>query len=318
MFEKSPYPLFTLKLLGTICPCLEKDEDSSARKAAWSISSSTIRWHRRLRCGGSANADVRGSSGGSAKMGVSSFISGIFGVSPSSSSPTAALTGDVHYDPLDGASLSLQDSPHGPMLVVSPPFAIHDIDSVSIRNKKIPLKIMKTVQARNGMLNSLVGSRSTVEILDRDGRELIRFDLLKSTSIVQSANTEEDGNMPWEDADETSRDELIDQLEILIQWEKRRQDYLVTLGDDDQTTDEENEYDVSEYDDDEDGGAKSSSPSKKGAGGAIAERARKIQHFAQREIEMQKTKRERENRKAKYVKEAGGLKYTAIAMANRS
>jgi hypothetical protein len=33
---------------------------------------------------------------------------------------------------------------------------------------------------------------------------------------------------------------------------------------------------------------------------------------------MQQTKKERENRKAKYLKEVGGLKYTAIAMANWS
>jgi hypothetical protein len=50
----------------------------------------------------------------------------------------------------------------------------------------------------------------------------------------------------------------------------------------------------------------------------LSDKAKKMQHFAQREIEMQKTKREREARKAKYVKDAGGLKYSAIAMANRS
>jgi hypothetical protein len=46
-------------------------------------------------------------------------------------------------------------------------------------------------------------------------------------------------------------------------------------------------------------------------------RAQKVAHFAKREIELQQTKREREKRKAKLVKETGGLKYTAIAMANR-
>ena len=45
--------------------------------------------------------------------------------------------------------------------------------------------------------------------------------------------------------------------------------------------------------------------------------AQKLKHFAQREMELQKLKKERESRKAKYVNEAGGLKYTAIAMANR-
>lgn len=43
-----------------------------------------------------------------------------------------------------------------------------------------------------------------------------------------------------------------------------------------------------------------------------------MKHFAERELEMKKMKKDRENRKAKYVKEAGGLKYTAIAMANRA
>jgi len=47
-------------------------------------------------------------------------------------------------------------------------------------------------------------------------------------------------------------------------------------------------------------------------------RAQKAAHFAKREIELQQTKRDREKRKAKLVKETGGLKYTAIAMANRT
>lgn len=47
-------------------------------------------------------------------------------------------------------------------------------------------------------------------------------------------------------------------------------------------------------------------------------RAQKAAYFAKREIELQHTKRDREKRKAKLVKETGGLKYTAIAMANRT
>lgn len=49
----------------------------------------------------------------------------------------------------------------------------------------------------------------------------------------------------------------------------------------------------------------------------IKAKAKKTAHFAKREIEMQKQRREREKRKAALVKESGGLKYTAIAMANR-
>ena len=54
------------------------------------------------------------------------------------------------------------------------------------------------------------------------------------------------------------------------------------------------------------------------AEGMISAQAQKIQHFAQREMELQRLKKDRDTRKGKYVKEAGGMKYTAIAMANRS
>uniref|UniRef100_A0A7R9ZLQ0 Uncharacterized protein n=1 Tax=Craspedostauros australis TaxID=1486917 RepID=A0A7R9ZLQ0_9STRA len=47
-------------------------------------------------------------------------------------------------------------------------------------------------------------------------------------------------------------------------------------------------------------------------------RAKKAAHFARRELEMRETKRTRESRKAKYIQDSGGLKYTAIAMANRT
>ena len=50
-------------------------------------------------------------------------------------------------------------------------------------------------------------------------------------------------------------------------------------------------------------------------------RAQKAAHFCQRELELKNLKREREKRKEKYLsmsrKNGGGMKYTAIAMANR-
>jgi len=51
-------------------------------------------------------------------------------------------------------------------------------------------------------------------------------------------------------------------------------------------------------------------------------RAQKAAHFCQREIELKRVKGEREKRKQKYLnmsrKNGGGMKYTAIAMANRA
>jgi len=49
----------------------------------------------------------------------------------------------------------------------------------------------------------------------------------------------------------------------------------------------------------------------------IKARAQKAAHFAKREIELQQHRRERDKRKARYA-ESGGLKYTALAMANRA
>ncbi|CAM9237667.1 unnamed protein product [Choristocarpus tenellus] len=49
----------------------------------------------------------------------------------------------------------------------------------------------------------------------------------------------------------------------------------------------------------------------------VKEQAQKQKHFAKRSIELQQQKKEAESRKAKYMQETGGLKYTAMAMANR-
>lgn len=50
----------------------------------------------------------------------------------------------------------------------------------------------------------------------------------------------------------------------------------------------------------------------------IRAKAKKAAHFAKRELEMRETKRSREQRKAKFMQgTSGGLKYTAMAMANQ-
>lgn len=49
----------------------------------------------------------------------------------------------------------------------------------------------------------------------------------------------------------------------------------------------------------------------------VKEQAQRQRHVAKRTIEMQQQKKEAEARKARYLKETGGMQYTAIAMANR-
>lgn len=50
----------------------------------------------------------------------------------------------------------------------------------------------------------------------------------------------------------------------------------------------------------------------------VKEEAQKQRHFAKRTVEMQQSKKDADARKARYMKETGGMQYTAIAMANRS
>lgn len=50
----------------------------------------------------------------------------------------------------------------------------------------------------------------------------------------------------------------------------------------------------------------------------VKDQAQRQRHLAKRAIEMQQTKKEAEARKARYLKETGGMQYTAVAMANRS
>ena len=311
MLEK--YPLLKLKLLGSICPCLEKEENCAARQAAWSLSSVQVRWHRKLRGASSSNGNTTSSSMGG-------FISGMFG---GGSTGGGAAAGGGTYDPVKGATLSVVDAPTGPQLLIS-----SSISSAGLRSKKIPLKCIKKVQTQkaSGILNSS-SSRSSIEIIDNTNREILRFDVLQSAGVPIATNTEDENEENWdndnnlEDATEEIRDDIIDHLDIIIEWERRRQAYIVTLGEEDPNSTLP-QY-VNEYDDDDDNdnnidGTPTSPKSGRKMGGALAEKAQSIKHFAEREIEMQKMKKEREARKAKYVKEAGGLKYTAIAMANRS
>ena len=109
------------------------------------------------------------------------------------------------------------------------------------------------------------------------GEELARLELIELSHPKHSNMT---------------RDDVIEHLQQLVQWDKRHMD------------------DVDRLEQDLEANLEST--------GGLRGRAQKAAHFAKREIEMQKQRREREQRKAKYVKEAGGLKYTAIAMANRS
>mmetsp|Transcript_8434 Transcript_8434/g.11092 ORF Transcript_8434/g.11092 Transcript_8434/m.11092 type:complete len:264 (-) Transcript_8434:95-886(-) len=82
------------------------------------------------------------------------------------------------------------------------------------------------------------------------------------------------------------RDLLVHHFLVLMEWERQRR-VALDLGDDDE---------------------------EEGRGNFLTQRAKQATHFAQRELELQTSKRQRESRKAKLVSDSGGLKYTALAM----
>jgi hypothetical protein len=130
-------------------------------------------------------------------------------------------------------------------------------------------------------------------------QELLRFAVVlpsspQSTTTTTTTTTSVDAALPTD-----ARNMLIHHWMVLVEWERQRRIQVV-----------KNSISMPQDEDDEsdDDGA--------GTPNFLVVRAQKAAHFAQREIELQRTKREREQRKAKLIQEAGGLKYTAIAMAN--
>jgi len=115
--------------------------------------------------------------------------------------------------------------------------------------------------------------------LSGNGKNKTRKELLRFTMLGPDA-------CPVRDDD---RHNLFHHVAVLIEWERQRR---VAADDPDN--------------DDEDG------PN------FLQQRANQAKRFAQRELEMQTTKRDREKRKAKLVAASGGLKYTALALANRA
>jgi hypothetical protein len=90
------------------------------------------------------------------------------------------------------------------------------------------------------------------------------------------------------------RNIIIDDLKTIVQWNDQQR---LALGEEAQDTMEH----------DSNGATQTS----------LSQHALKLKHFANREIELKKLKRDREERKQRYLKDSGGLKYTAIAMASR-
>mmetsp|Transcript_29645 Transcript_29645/g.60531 ORF Transcript_29645/g.60531 Transcript_29645/m.60531 type:complete len:285 (-) Transcript_29645:112-966(-) len=278
-------PISRLRLLGAICPCLEKEEDRVAREALTSLSYLPIRWHRKA-----PKSEASSVVGG--------IVSGLFGGGAGVSSGGSSAE-EIR------ASLAVADHTiSGPALFVEPseleePPGDSDglVESSLHRRKAFPLKLVGEVAADDGGFFGVGGTGSGVALYRKGsshgnrGEALLRFDVLHEGG---------------ECVDSDRRDHVVQKLNLLIQWNKNRRSALGEVDMNDDTEHLENEEPTEDVE---------GNPKKKT--GILRGHAAKAAHFAKREIEMQQMRREREKRKARYLKEAGGLKYTAVAMANK-
>lgn len=273
-------PVLLLNLKGKICPCLESEPDKYLREALCSLTNLPIRFY--------PTTTSSSNDGG----GVGGFVSGLFGKGAANISKV--ISGGKN------GKLSIVDTVKGPSIYIKTDLNVDsDFDDGGGDNggdgkqkaetKTIPLKRIGIVAADDAFLSkSCVGiilyekNRNFSDNNDDDssGIELLRFDLRSEKNSNEVVNSE-------------TRDELLDKILMMVQWEGRRKEGK--SGED--SIDEESE--------------ESQCATKK------ENVASKLKHFAKREIEMKKQKRDREKKKSKYMKESGGLKYTALAMANR-
>lgn len=255
-----------------------------------------------------------------AASGVGKFVSGLFsnnnsnrggnanvaGSANSSTSSTSTSSGN-HNKGGPTASINIVDTLRGPALAIRHHTIYNDNDddadgdadsdddatkkaksaTAAPKDKTIPLKRIGEIAPNDSFLSS----SSTISIYSKkkhskdQHKELCRIDL----------HTSARSNIEHQHEHEHDREEIIQALKLLIQWDAQRRAS--------QPPDEEEE------DDDEE--------EEEGRGG-LGQRALKMKHFAKREIELKRVKKDREDRKARYLKDSGGLKYTAVAMANRA
>lgn len=308
--------LFQLQVKGLMCPCLLSSEDANARQAVRALNSGTC---RRVQ----VHAEKHNSSGS-----IGGFLGGLFGrrstgdataTTRSSSSSNTISSSELFTSQRQQTSflakLALHDcsadgqpaifiDPVGNSVVVEEDEEKQQRGSptaVASYNNKRTVKLRRVdkvlLEGDEIVLKSKVKS-------SHPSRELLRFTVLQCNSeddVDVAAVASKSEVLP---VTQDTRNMLVHHFMVLAEWERQRRAAL-------HASDPDTYNDDSEDEDNDEAAARTG-----GATNFIAARAQKAAHFAKRELELQRTKKDREQRKAKLISEAGGLKYTAIAMAN--
>lgn len=293
-------PVSTLQIKGAICACLNSQQESETSKAITTISKLSIQYSTQ-------NSSENNNNKTNDKRGVGKFVSNLFSnaaaaVSASDeSSANGFKRGRVKVvDSMQGPVLSFereQDSLIGENMMVENSES-NDNDNDIKENLTIGLKRVGAIEANTSFMTTsdagiiiykhLKGTKSLQSKSSSEKIELIRFDIFSSDPFG-------DGNDNVVSAEE--RDDIIECLNVVVAWDRSRR------------KNDPNKARQEDENDDED------TTNNKGNG--LGQRALKAKYFIQKEIEMKKQAKDRESRKARYMKDSGGLKYTALAMANR-
>lgn len=329
-------PLFQLQWFGRILPCWEKDEDRNARQAVAYWQGRYVMWRRVTVANpphslAGAAGDVLQNIGRFFRRTSSSFSNddvGNHNTGGSNHPPGDEADGhDNHSTTYSTGSSNtpilarcvLCDDDHGqPELCIIPISPAPEEEPTGHDGSHVGNQRGGTssLSIRLGRMDRVTLEGNEIILMSRrlqngPAKELVRMAAVAATASGPTGV--DDGGLREGTAVSTTttnttmfvpddvRNLLVHHMAVLIEWERQRRirDPESSLDDDD----EDDEY---------------GSSSTLSGGNFLRIGAQKAKHFAQREFELQNTKREREKRKAQLVAEAGGLKYTALAMANRT
>ena len=274
-------PLLSLDLWAGYCCCLASDEDKNARQAFRFLNDVGVRilWKT-------------GKTGGSRRLSSpKQFLSSFFGASnnennddKSVGSSNSSQRQDVPANKDDClASLHVQDNADSG----EPELYINPFPKQSITYKlNIALRRIDRVQMEDNDIVLLArppkqspsSSRgSAATKTPPPAKELLRFCILQNESLIPCSDEQ--------------RNLTFHHCSVLIEWERQRRRSLGLDQFDDLEEEDQPNF--------------------------LTARAQKAAHFAKRELELQQTKRDREKRKQELLQASGGgMKYTALAMAN--
>jgi|ERR1712071_216641 len=309
-------PLSQLRLSGTICPCLQKDDEKSAKASDEIISElcQSIQWHQvserhddekddnEKHDNGDENSRSGGSggSGGSSGVGAFGFLTKMIPKVSAAASSTMLGNRPIIVD----AKCELIDSPGlfgGSKGVLLEIVRTSEVSTSSSSRKafaestRIPLKRIKAVRPSSSTgasipgwtninsgekLSTVYSSSCIISFYGKQNEELARLEI----TALEDESDDGDG-----------REDVVQHFNNILEWDRNRRRKERSV--------------LEEEEEEEEGGSQKRS--------LLRSQAEKATHFAKREIELQQMKREREKKKAMYLKDSGGLKYTALAMANR-